>query len=133
MNLVALMGRLTADPELKATPSGVSVYSGTIAVDGAFGKDGNKKTDFIRITAWRNTAEFICNYFHKGSMIAIAGGIEVNNYTTPKGEKKTITQVRVDRAFFCGSKQEADNEVYKKANLDFEPIGEDDGDDEFPW
>lgn len=134
MNVVVLMGRLTADPELKSTQSGLSVCSGTIAVDYPFGKDG-KKANFIRFTAWRQTAEFISRYFHKGSMIAVEGSIDQSQYTDQNGEKRSSFQVVVNRVHFCGSKAESENEVYKKnegykapdnINLDFEPVDDDD-------
>lgn len=134
MNVVVLMGRLTADPELKSTQSGLSVCSGKIAVDDPFGKDG-KKANFIRFTAWRQTAEFISRYFHKGSMIAVEGSIDQSQYTDQNGEKRSSFQVVVNRVHFCGSKAESENEVYKKnegyktpdnINLDFEPVDDDD-------
>lgn len=134
MNVVVLMGRLTADPELKSTQSGLSVCSGTIAVDDPFSKDG-KKANFIRFTAWRQTAEFISRYFHKGSMIAVEGSIDQSQYTDQNGEKRSSFQVVVNRVHFCGSKAESENEVYKKnegyktpdnINLDFEPVDDDD-------
>ena len=134
MNVVVLMGRLTAEPELKSTQSGLSVCSGTIAVDDPFGKDG-KKANFIRFTAWRQTAEFISRYFHKGSMIAVEGSIDQSQYTDQNGEKRSSFQVVVNRVHFCGSKAESENEVYKKnegykapdnINLDFEPVDDDD-------
>ena len=77
MNKVILMGRLTADPELKTTPSGVSVASFSIAVDRRYAKQGEERqTDFINIVCWRQKAEFVCKYFVKGQLIALEGSIQ---------------------------------------------------------
>ncbi|MDD3204018.1 MAG: single-stranded DNA-binding protein, partial [Pygmaiobacter massiliensis] len=81
LNVVALLGRLVADPELRRTPNGVSVTTFTIAVDRSFVKSGaERQTDFIDIVAWRNTAEFVCKYFQKGSMMAVQGSIQTRTY-----------------------------------------------------
>ncbi len=105
MNSVCLMGRLTGDPELKTTQSGISVTSFSIAVDRAFrSKDGERQTDFFNCTAWRQTAEFISRYFHKGNRIALTGSLQSRNYTANDGSKRTAIDVVVDNAFFCESK-----------------------------
>ena len=107
VNSVVLMGRLTADPELKTTPSGVSVTSFSIAVDRSYAKQGeDRATDFINIVAWRQSAEFITRFFRKGSMIAVEGSIQTRNYTDKDGNKRTAFEVVVNRASFCGSKNE---------------------------
>ena len=81
LNNVVLMGRLTFEPELKVTQSGVSVVRFGIAVDRRFQRQGDeRKADFIDVTAWRQTAEFISRYFHKGNMIAVEGSIQTENY-----------------------------------------------------
>ena len=81
INNVTLMGRLTAAPELKVTPSGVNVTAFCIAVERRFQqKDGAKQSDFINCVAWRNTAEFITRYFSKGDMIAVTGEIQTRKY-----------------------------------------------------
>lgn len=103
MNVVILMGRLTADPELKTTNNGVSVTSFSIAVDREYTKE--KQTDFINCVAWRNNAEFISKYFTKGQMIALRGTLQQNNYTDKDGNKRTSYNVVVDSANFCGGKE----------------------------
>ena len=107
MNNVSLMGRLTADPELKQTYNGVSVLSFCIAVDRPCSKDGNQQADFINIVAWRQTAEFISRYFTKGQMIALEGSIQTRSYEDRQGNKRTAFEVVVDQAHFCGSKNES--------------------------
>ncbi len=105
MNSICLMGRLTVDPELKTTQSGVSVTGFTVAVDRAFrSKDQERQTDFIPCTAWRGTAEFITRYFRKGQRIAIQGSLQSRSYTANDGSKRTAFDVVVDNAFFCESK-----------------------------
>lgn len=105
LNRVILMGRLTADPEHKQTPNGVSVTSFSIAVDRNFSdKDGNKGTDFINIVAWRATADFICKYFTKGRMIAVDGSIQTRNYEDKSGNKRTAFEVVADQVYFGDSK-----------------------------
>lgn len=105
MNSICLMGRLTADPELKTTQSGVSVTSFSVAVDRAYrSKDQERQTDFINCVAWRQTAEFITRYFHKGNRIALQGSLQSRSYTANDGSKRTVYEVVVDNAFFCESK-----------------------------
>lgn len=107
INISALTGSLTADPELKTTPSGVSVCSFCLAVDRKYQpKDGEKITDFIDCVAWRNTAEFISKYFKKGSMIGIEGELQTRFYTDKEDKKRKVTEIIVNNASFCGSKSE---------------------------
>ena len=105
MNSVCLMGRLTGDLELKTTQSGVSVTSFSVAVDRAYrSKDQERQTDFINCVAWRQTAEFISRYFHKGQRIALQGSLQSRTYTANDGSQRTAYEVVVDNAFFCESK-----------------------------
>lgn len=105
MNAICLMGRLTGDPELKTTQSGVSVTSFSVAVDRAYrSKDQERQTDFINCVAWRNTAEFISRYFRKGQRIALQGSLQSRKYTANDGSQRTVYEVVVDNAFFCESK-----------------------------
>ncbi len=107
LNRVILMGRLTADPELRQTPNGISVTSFSVAVDRSFlSQSGERVTDFINCVAWRQTAEFITKYFSKGRMIAVEGMLQVRRYTDQQGNNRTATEVVVDNASFCGSKAE---------------------------
>lgn len=101
MNIVALTGRLTADVELKKTQSGVSVCSFSIAVARPRVKD---TTDFINIVAWRNTAEFIAQYFGKGDKIEITGILTSRNYEDSNGNKRTAFEVVADNVGFAESK-----------------------------
>lgn len=107
LNVVVIMGRLTAQPELRTTNSGISVTSFSVAVNRSYSKDGNNQTDFINCVAWRNNAEFITKYFGKGQMIAIKGSLQQSSYTDKDGNKRTTYDVVVDSADFCGSKAES--------------------------
>lgn len=110
INNVTLMGRITADPELKTTPSGVSVMSFCIAVDRRYQqKDGKKDTDFINCVAWRNTAEFISRYFRKGDMVAVTGEIQTRKYEDKGGNNRTAVEVVINQASFCGGKNSGNN------------------------
>lgn len=101
------MGRLTADPELKQTPNGVSVTSFTVACNRIPDKNGEATADFINIVAWRKTAEFISRYFRKGQTICIEGKIQTRSYTDQRGDKRYVTEVVADVAYFAGNKQES--------------------------
>lgn len=108
LNSVSLMGRLVADPELRTTASGLSVTSFTIAVERRFVKAGEERqADFIDIVAWRQTAEFICKYFRKGSMIAVQGSIQTRLYEDKNGNKRKAFEIVSDSVHFCGSKSES--------------------------
>ena len=129
MNIVILMGRLTADPELRTTNNGVSVTSFSVAVDRAYTKE--RQADFINCVAWRNTAEFITKYFSKGQMIAFEGSLQQNNYTDKDGNKRTSYNVVVDSAQFCGGKEPCSepNVNYSEVDIsDFEEISVSDED-----
>lgn len=105
LNVVVLMGRLVADPELKTTQSGNSVCKFRVAVDRSYtAKDEERKADFFTITAWRQTAEFICKYFQKGSLIAIEGSLQTRQYQDKSGNNRTATEVLASRVSFAGSK-----------------------------
>lgn len=107
LNCAIIMGRLTANPELRTTTSGVSVTSFSVAVDRNYQKAGTERqTDFINVVAWRQTAEFISSYFRKGSMIAIQGSIQTRNYEDKTGAKRTAFEIVADNVSFCGSKAE---------------------------
>ena len=110
LNCLVIMGRLTADPELRTTPSGTSVTSFTVAVDRNYCKQGEERqTDFIPVVAWRQTADFINRYFRKGSLIALQGEIQSRNYTDKNGNKRTAIELLVNQASFCGEKANSDN------------------------
>jgi len=105
MNKVILMGRLTRDPELKQTNSGVSLCNFTLAVDRSYkDRDGNKQTDFINCIAWRKTAEFTSKYFQKGDRMAVIGSWENRSWEDNEGNKKYVSECIVDEAHFADNK-----------------------------
>lgn len=107
LNKVILGGRLTSDPELKSTPNGVTVTSFSIAVNRRYSGSGEQQTDFINCVAWRQSAEFICRYFRKGSSICVVGSLQVRNWTDQNGQKRYATEVVVEEVQFVDSKGES--------------------------
>lgn len=106
-NIVVLTGRLTADPELKTTQSGLSVTSFSIAVDRRFGSGEERQTDFINIVAWRQQAEFVAKYFKKGNLIGIEGSIQTRKYTDKNGNNRTAFEVVANNIQFVESKRDS--------------------------
>ena len=105
INNATLMGRLTFEPELRSTPSGVSVLRFQVACDRNYQPQGKEReADFIDCIAWRQTAEFINRYFHKGSMIAVEGCIRTQSYTDNKGNNRKRMEIEARNVSFCGSK-----------------------------
>ena len=104
MNKVILVGNLTRDPELRQTPQGVSVARFTVAVSRRYSKDGQQQSDFINCVAWRNTAEFLCRYFHKGSGIQLCGSIQTSSWDGQDGQRRYSTEVVADEVSFNGPK-----------------------------
>lgn len=105
LNVVAIMGRLVADPELRTTPAGVNVCQFRIACDRNFARQGEQRqADFVDIVAWRAQADFVCKYFSKGSLIAINGRIQTRNYQDKNGNNRTAFAVVADNINFGGSK-----------------------------
>ena len=110
LNNAVIMGRLVARPELKTTESGISVTSITVAVDRRFNKQGEERqADFIDVVAWRQSAEFVCKYFDKGSMIAVQGSIQTRTYEDKDGNKRKAVEIVADNVSFCGSKNDNAN------------------------
>lgn len=109
LNKVILGGRLTADPELKTTQSGISVVSFTIAVNRRYSKDSGQQSesDFFNVTAWRQTAEFVSRYFRKGSSICIVGNIQNRNWTDQEGTKHYRTDIVADEVMFVDSRSDS--------------------------
>ena len=107
LNHITIMGRLTADPELRRTRSGVAVASFALAVDrDRKNKDtGEREVDFIRCTAWISTAEFVSKYFAKGQMAVVSGRLRMDIYTDQQGIKRTSAEVQVDNIYFGDSKK----------------------------
>lgn len=114
LNRVILMGRLVSDPELKTTANGISVTSFRIAVDRSYVKSGEeRKADFFNIVCWRNSAEFVCRYFGKGSMIAVDGQLQSRTYQAKDGTNRYVVEVVSDSVSFTGEKREqSDNQQY---------------------
>jgi single-strand DNA-binding protein len=126
LNKVILGGRLTADPELKQTPQGVSVTTFSIAVNRR-GKEA--QTDFINCQAWRQTAETVCKYFKKGSSICISGQIQVRSWQDQQGNKRYATEVVADEVYFVDSKADGQASIPTEPTFQqapkFEEIAED--------
>jgi single-strand DNA-binding protein len=118
-NLVVLSGRLTADPELKTTQNGVSVTTFSIAVERRYKQGEERQADFINIVAWRSSAEFICKYFKKGSMIGIEGSIQIRRYQDKDGNNRTAFEVVANNVQFVEFKK-ADNGSDNDAPVDSE-------------
>ena len=134
LNKVMLGGRLTADPELRQTNSGVMVTSVGLAVNRRFANREDaqaQQTDFFNLVAWRGMAEFISKYFRKGSSICVVGSVQVRNWTDGQGQKRTSVDVQVDEAYFVDSKSDSQyslaNDVpyassSKESDAKFEPL-----------
>ena len=118
-NKVILGGRLTADPELKTTPSGISVTSFTVAVNRRFGgKNGEEaQADFFNVTAWRQTAEFITRYFRKASSICVMGSLQTRSWIDQNGQKRFATEIVADEAYFVDAKSESPIAVQQAAAM----------------
>lgn len=144
LNHITIMGRLTKDPELRRTGSGVAVASFTVAVDRDFsGKDGGEKeTDFIECVAWRQAGEFVSKYFSKGRMIVVSGRLQIRSWTDKDGNKRRTAEVVADNCYFGDSKKNDEpyssgsyggtpgayaTPAYQQTGSDFEVIDEDDG------
>lgn len=121
-----LIGRLTADPEIRQTNSGKTVASYRLAVDRNVKTEGQPEADFINCTAWGKTGEFAEKYLHKGMKIAIEGRIQTGSYEKD-GQKHYTTDIIVDRHEFCESKRSADSGSYPVPDQGFTEIEETDG------
>ena len=108
LNHITIMGRLTRDPELRRTGSGIAVASFTVAVDRDFGgrDGGERETDFIDCVAWRQTGEFVSKYFTKGSMIVVSGRLQIRNWNDKDGNKRRSAEVVADNCYFGDSKRD---------------------------
>ena len=128
MNNVSLIGRLTADPELRHTQSGTACTRFNVAVDRRVKQGEEKQTDFITVVAWQQRAEFICKYFSKGQRIALTGSIRTGNYTDKDGNKRNTFEVWAENVVFCDSKnsQKTDTKSIEVENTaDFEQMPDD--------
>ncbi len=111
LNHIVIMGRLTRDPELRRTGSGIAVASFSLAVDRDFAPrdGGERETDFIDCVAWRQTGEFVSKYFTKGRMAVVSGRLQIRNWTDKDGNKRRTAEVIADNVYFGDSKRDADN------------------------
>lgn len=109
LNKVILMGNLTADPEVKMTAQGTSVCSFSLAVNRKFAKQGEQSVDYINISCWRASAEFVGKYAKKGNSLVVCGSLQVRNYTNQQGQKVYITEVVADEVSFAGNNNSQNN------------------------
>ncbi len=133
LNHITIMGRLTKDPELRRTGSGVAVASFTVAVDRDFGgrDGGEKETDFIDCVAWRQTGEFVSKHFEKGRMIVVSGRLQIRSWTDKDGNKRRNAEIVADNVYFGDSKKDS-GEKYEAAmgnNSSLQDFAVLDGDD----
>ena len=112
LNHIVVMGRLTRDPELRRTGSGIAVTSFSVAVDRDFSpKDGGEReTDFIDCVAWRSTGEFVSKYFTKGSMAVVSGRLQIRSWTDKDGNKRRTAEIVADTVYFGDSKRSSDQQ-----------------------
>ena len=110
LNHITIMGRLTREPELRRTGSGIAVASFTVAVDRDFGgrDGGERETDFIDCVAWRQTGEFVSKYFTKGSMAVVSGRLQIRTWTDKDGNKRRTAEVVADNVYFGESKRNSE-------------------------
>lgn len=131
LNVAALVGRITADPELRHTPNDVSVTSFTIAVPRSYTRAGEERqSDFIDIVAWRSTAEFVCKYFKKGQLIAVEGAIQTRSYEDKEGIRRKAFEIVASNVHFTESKKSglyAENNEERKNVLEEEPVAYENG------
>ncbi len=114
LNVVAIMGRLVADPELRTTQNGINVVSFRIACDRNFARQGEQRqADFIDVVAWRQTAEFVCKYFQKGSLIAIDGSLQSRSYQDKNGNNRTAVEIVANNVNFTGSRNSGNGSPYQ--------------------
>lgn len=134
LNQVVLMGRMTADPELRHTQSGVAVTTFRLAVDRDF-KDkttGEKGVDFLPVVCWRGTAEFVSKYFAKGRLVAVCGRLQVREYTDKDGNKRSVTEIVAENVYF-GDAKRAEKPLAEDDPYYMGPGSYDAEDDEIPF
>lgn len=109
LNHIVVMGRLTRDPELRKTASGISVASFSVAVDRDFSQqDGSRETDFLDVVAWKNTAEFAAKYFSKGRMAVVSGRLQIRSWEDKEGNKRRTAEILAENIYFGDSKKDDD-------------------------
>ncbi len=114
LNHIVIMGRLTRDPELRRTGTGIAVASFSVAVDRDFGgrDGGERETDFIDCVAWRQTGEFVSKYFTKGSMIVVSGRLQIRSWNDKDGNKRRTAEVVADNVYFGESKRSSESNAF---------------------
>ena len=131
LNLMILQGRLTKEPELRTTQSGVNVASFTVAVERDYQSGGEKQTDFIDCVAWRGTGEFVSKYFHKGSMIVVSGKLQSRKWQDRDGNNRVNWEVNADSVYFGESRKDSPNAAQATYEQNYAPkfvvMDEDDG------
>lgn len=134
LNKVILMGRLTAHPELKKTPSGISVTSFSLAVQRQYvNGNGERETDYIDCVAWRGTAEFVCKYFAKGQLVAVCGSLETRNWQDKNGNNRKMVEVSVKEVDFAEPKRQMRQQYEAPVNITPDDFDEVDIDDNLPF
>lgn len=131
LNRITVMGRLVRDPDLRKTASDISVVSFTVAVDRDFKQGDERVADFIPVTAWRGTADFIARNFTKGRMICVDGSLQTRNYEDKDGNKRTAFEIVAQNVYFADSKKDGATQSgeYKTPQIpNFEEVSPDDGD-----
>lgn len=129
LNKVILMGRMTAEPELRYTTSNTPVCSFTLAVERDYkDSEGNKETDFIKCQSWRNSAEFVSKYFAKGQQVVVCGRLQTRTWDDQEGKKHYATEVVVDNVYFAGSSKKNEQSAEQQESPEgFIPVDDDSG------
>ena len=132
MNVFCMVGRMVHDPELKTTNSGITVTNFTVAVErNRTGQDSQKPVDYIDVVCWRKAAEFVCNYFQKGSWIAVNGSLQSRTFEDKEGKKRKVYEVVADGVSFAGSKEKSSPEAFE--SHDFVELDGDEYDGSLPF
>ena len=122
LNVICVMGRLTADPEVKQTPNGVSVATFTIACERSYVKAGaQRETDFFDVVAWRGTGEFVGKFFRKGQLIAVNGSLQTRMYEDKNGNRRKVHEIVADNVHFAEAKNDKRPEAKSEKALDVDP------------
>lgn len=131
LNTITIMGRMTRDPELRRTESGIAVASFTLACERDYApQGGEKETDFINVVCWRSTAEFVDKYFSKGRMAVVSGRLQIRDWTDKEGNKRCSAEILADRVYFGDAKRDGDAQESKS---DFTEIPSDEEDETLPF
>ena len=131
LNTITIMGRMTRDPDLRRTESGIAVASFAVACERDYAPQcGEKETDFIDVVCWRSTAEFVEKYFTKGRMAVVTGRLQIRGWTDKEGNKRRSAEILADHVYFGDSKRDGDSQ---EAKSDFTEIANDEEDGNLPF